>query len=273
MLRLVMTSNTWNSSGCNQVTRTLQGLHTHELYVEQCKLVKQAKAALAELDGATSKGERTSKKSSKKVKEAAAISDASEPNLCAIYQQDLEKAREAPDNTKAKEESAAMEMFLFHANLLSVDAKYAWNKVIKEQMVSDPYTDLQGISRKRPWGLLHESFDDCVMFHLLTMFPNNVAEQERYYLTNMLKKPQRISMHQFVQRVELLNAYIAQLPWWLYSPSEKPGMTPANVPSTKADLASHVLQMCLLLWQDQFNLHKKSMTSIDMHLLLCLLRL
>ncbi len=41
-------------------------------------------------------------------------------------------------------------------------------------------------------------------------------------------------------------------------------MTLANVPFTKADLASHVLWMCLLMWQYQFNLHKKGTMSVDM---------
>jgi hypothetical protein len=38
------------------------------------------------------------------------------------------------------------------------------------------------------------------MSHLLTVFPNNAAEQERYYITNVLKKPQCVSIRQFVQR-------------------------------------------------------------------------
>jgi hypothetical protein len=50
----------------------------HEDYMEQHDLVKQAKAALAELDGTTSEGTGASKKSSKKHKEAAAIADVSE---------------------------------------------------------------------------------------------------------------------------------------------------------------------------------------------------
>ncbi len=103
-------------------------------------------------------------------------------------------------------------MFQFHMNLLYVDSKCVWNKIIQEKTQSDLYTDLQGVSRKRPRGLSHKSFDDCMMFYLLTMFPNNAAEQERYYLTNVLNKPQRISMHQSVQHVEQLNSYIAQLP-------------------------------------------------------------
>ncbi len=103
-------------------------------------------------------------------------------------------------------------MFQFYANLLSSDAKYAWNKIVWEQTEADPFKDLQGMSRKGPRGLLHVSFDKCIIFHLLAVFPNNAAEQEQCYLSNMLKKPQRIGICQFVQRVEQLNAYVAQLP-------------------------------------------------------------
>jgi hypothetical protein len=155
-------------------------------------------------------------------------------------------------------------MFQFYANLLSANAKFAWNKIVKEQMEADPFKDLQGMSRKGLRGLLRESFNNCVMFHLLTVFLNNAAEQEKYYLSNMLKKPQRVGVRQFVQRIEQLNAYVAQLPCCYYSPSYNSGMTPVNVPFTEADLASHVLRVCPHLWQDQYNLHKKGMTPVDM---------
>jgi hypothetical protein len=162
--------------------------------VEQHNLVKQAKTALAELDRITSKGAGASKKSSQKhKKEATATAEAPEPYLPAMYQLDLKKAREAAENARGKAESAAQDMFHFYANSLSIDVEYAWNKIVQERTQSNPYTDLQGISRKRPRELSRKAFDDCVMFHLLTMFPNNMAEQERYYLTNMLKKLQHIS--------------------------------------------------------------------------------
>ncbi len=115
------------------------------LYVEQRKLVMQAKATLAELDNATSKGERTSKKISKKTKEGMALADASDAKLHTIYQKDLEKAKEASETAKGKEDSAAKKMFQFYANLLSADAQYAWNKIVKEQTEADPYKDLQGM--------------------------------------------------------------------------------------------------------------------------------
>ncbi len=170
------------------------------------------------------------------------------------------------ETAKNKRKTAATEMFQFYVSLLSLDAKYPWNKIVQEQMEANPFKDLQGMSRKGPRGLLHESFNKCVMFHLLTVFPNNAAEQEKYYLSNMLKKPQRVGiLCQFIQRIEQLNAYAAQLPCWYYSTSYVASMTPSNVPFTEADLASHVLRMCPHQWQDQYNLQEKGMTLMDMH--------
>ncbi len=136
------------------------------------------------------------------------------------------------NSCKRDQEAAATKMFQFYANSLSSDAKDAWNKIVWEQTEADPYKDLKGMWKKGPRGLLRESFNDCVMFHLLAVFPNNTAEQEKYYLSNVLKKPQQVGIRQFVQRVEQINAYIAQLPCWCYSPSYVAGMTPPNVPFT-----------------------------------------
>jgi hypothetical protein len=117
-------------------------------------------------------------------------------------------------------------MFQLYMNLLSIDASYAWNKIVHKQTASDPYMDLQGCSKKEPRGFLHKPFDDCVMFPPFTMFPNNMAEQEWYYIMNMLKKPQCFIVHQFVQRVEQLNSYIMQLPCWFYSSTASPVQFP-----------------------------------------------
>jgi hypothetical protein len=114
----------------------------------------------------------------------------------------------------------------------------------------------------------HKSFDDCMLFHLLTVFPINTAEQEKYYITNVLKKPQRINKRQFVCQVEQLNAYIALMPCFYYSPNSNAGTKPENVPFMEAELGSHVLHMCPILWQDQCNLNKKGMTPMDIRLLL-----
>ena len=81
-------------------------------------------------------------------------------------------------------DKAAKDMFQLYANLLSVLARYAWNKIVHKQTEADPYMNLQGLTRKGPRGISRKSFEDCVMFHLLTVFPHNVAEQERYFIMN-----------------------------------------------------------------------------------------
>jgi hypothetical protein len=56
-----------------------------------------------------------------------------------------------------------------------------------------------------------ESFQDCITFHLLDMFPGDAAKQQRYYISNMLKKPQQVSVRYFFQQVEQLNGYLSYL--------------------------------------------------------------
>ncbi len=88
----------------------------------------------------------------------------------------------------------------------------------------------------------------------------------------MLKKPQRISIRQFVQLVEQLNSYISQLPCWYSSPSMKVNTILMNVHFAEAVLLSHILQMCPYAWQDQYNFHEKGSTHVDMRSLLLSLK-
>jgi hypothetical protein len=89
-----------------------------------------------------------------------------------------------------------------------------------------------------------------------------------YFIINVLKKPQRVNVHQFVWCVEQLNTYIAQILCFYNSPSFNATTKPENVPFTGAELGSHVLRMYLIQWQDQYNLNEKGMTPVDLRLLL-----
>jgi hypothetical protein len=111
-------------------------------YVEQREAVKQAKAALALLTAPTSKGEKDSKKASRKncsekekasqkTKESAALAETTAPEQRAEYQADYNKAKSAAETAKNKRKAAATEMFQFYVNLLSLDAKNLWNKINK----------------------------------------------------------------------------------------------------------------------------------------------
>jgi hypothetical protein len=105
------------------------------------------------------------------------------------FQVDLEKAKQGQKIAKGAMIAAASMMFTFYSNLLSPESKYTWNKIISEQTESDPYVNLQGVSLEGPRGMSCELFNNCIMFYLLTAFPINVAEQEKYYVTNVLKNP------------------------------------------------------------------------------------
>jgi hypothetical protein len=141
---------------------------------------------------------KKAKEAKGKAKEAKGTAKVPDNPMKATFQGDLKKANKAAKNAKGAMTAAASQMFVFYANLLFVKGKYVWNKIIKEQMEGNPYVDLQGISQSGPRGMSCKSFDDCMLFHLLTLFHINAAEQEKYYITNVLKKPQRINVRQFV---------------------------------------------------------------------------
>ncbi len=76
------------------------------------------------------------------------MADAPAPELCAQYQSNYDKAKSAAETAKKSRGAAGTKMFQFYANLLSADAKYAWNKIVKEQMEMNLFKDLQDLSRK-----------------------------------------------------------------------------------------------------------------------------
>jgi hypothetical protein len=269
-------------------------------YKEASKAIASARAGLSLLEESKKKANKAKKKIKEKTKEGknvtpktpakapepkapakapepkaaaqeAKVAPAADDQMKASLLSDLEKAKQAQRIAKGAKTVAASKMFAFYSNLLSPESKYAWNKIVSEQTESNPYVNLQGDSLQGPRGMLHQSFHDCVMFHILTAFPINAAEQEKYYITNVLKKPQRVNVRQFVSQVEQLNAYIAQMPCFYYSPHGNASTKPKNVPFPEAELGAHVLRMCPLPWQDQYNLNKKGMTPLDMRMLLTLL--
>jgi hypothetical protein len=89
------------------------------------------------------------------------VNDQVAPVLQAEIKDELSSAQEAAAEAKGKADQAANDMFQLYANLLSVDAKFARNKIVHEQTTTDTYTDLQGCTKKGPRGLLRKSFGNC----------------------------------------------------------------------------------------------------------------
>jgi hypothetical protein len=127
-------------------------------------------------------------------KEAKGATKVTKDTMKAGFQADLEKAKKAVEDAKGAMTAAANEMFAFYLNLLSPKCKYLWNKIVSKQTEGDLFVNLQGVSLEGPRGISCKLFSNCVMFCLLTVFPINGAEQEKYYITNVLKKPQRINV-------------------------------------------------------------------------------
>ncbi len=258
---------------------------TEKVHKEARKAVESVRAGLALLNGTRTKSKRFCKKKAREAtekalakaqdfeSEAREAKEASEVNnnsMKAGFLDDLEKAEQAQSTAKGAMTAATSKMFLFYSNLFSPESKYLWNKIVSEQTECDPYVNLQGDSLEGPRGMSRKLFNNCMMFHFLTAFPINAAEQEKYYISNVLKKPQRINVHQFVWCVEQLNAYIAQMLCFYYSPNANASTKPESVPFTEAELGAHVLRMCPLPFQDQYSMIKKGMMLIDMRLLLTL---
>ncbi len=133
------------------------------------KLKKLAKAKEAKKE-ALAKAQETKPET----KEAVEASTANEDLMKAGFQVDLEKAMQAQETAQGTMTAATTLMFAFYLNLLSPESKYAWNKIIVEQMEGNPYVNLQGVSLEGPRGMSCKSFNDCVMFHPLTAFSQSM---------------------------------------------------------------------------------------------------
>ena len=93
-----------------------------------------------------------------------------------------------------------------------------------------------------------------VLILKLTVFSADVAERQRYYIQQGIRKPQWATVHQFVSRVEVLNGYLKHLPTLKDSPKAVATTKKGNVPFEEADLVSIMLAALPLTWQNQYNL-------------------
>jgi hypothetical protein len=228
----------------------LDNKKAEKVHKEAKKAVESARAGLSLLNSTRTKSKLFCNKKAREATEKALAkaqdsksesleskeaSKANDNSIKAGFLDDLEKVKQTQSTAKGAMTAASSKMFMFYLNLLSPESNYSWNKIICKQMESGPYLNLQGDALEGPRGMYCKSFKDCVMFHLLTVFPINTAEQEKYYISNVLKKPQRINVRQFVRCVEQLNTYIAQMPCFYYSPNANASTKPKNVPFMDSD--------------------------------------
>jgi hypothetical protein len=95
---------------------------------------------------------------------------------------------------------------------------------------------------------------DCIKLHKLTVFPAGTAEKKWYYMQQMIKKPQRVMVHQFVLCMGVLNDYLAYQPTVFDSLMAIAGTKKMNVLFDEADLAGIVLNSVPSSWVNQYNM-------------------
>ena len=95
---------------------------------------------------------------------------------------------------------------------------------------------------------------DCIEFHKLTIIPVDAAEKQHYYMTQIVKKPQRAMVHQYMAHMGFLNDYLTFLPMVFNSSMAVEGTKKGNVPFDEADLARIVLNSVPDSWMNQYNM-------------------
>jgi hypothetical protein len=97
---------------------------------------------------------------------------------------------------------------MLYSNLLTEEARCPWTKIVEEQIGCIPWTDLYGVDHPKKHTVLWEAFIECITFQLQTMICYDAAEVQRFYISNGLKNPYKVSIRDFVQRIQHLNGYL-----------------------------------------------------------------
>jgi hypothetical protein len=114
-------------------------------------------------------------------------------------------------------ESTIQAIFMQYATKLSETAHRPWTTIVGEQISCEPWTDVYGTEHPMKRPAFWTSFLECIQLHLQAVFGTDAVEQERFYISNGLKKPNRVPIQDFVQMIQHLNGYLGLLPCLFYS--------------------------------------------------------
>jgi hypothetical protein len=95
---------------------------------------------------------------------------------------------------------------------------------------------------------------DCIELHKLTIFPVHAAEKQCFYMMQMVKKLQRVTVRQYMTHMGILNNYLTFLPMVFNSSLAIEGTKKGNVPFNDTDLAGIFLNSVPVSWMNQHNM-------------------
>ncbi len=142
---------------------------------------------------------------------------------------------------------------LFHCFIVG-KVQTQWDRIVNEMHTKNPWVGINGKSNKGICVKSWISFMDCIKLHKLTVFPADAAEKQHYYMQQTIKKPQQVTLCQFVSCMGILNDYLAYLPTVFNSLMAVAGTKKMNVPFDEADLAGVVLNLVPSSWENQYNM-------------------
>jgi hypothetical protein len=140
-------------------------------------------------------------------------------------------------------------------NLLSSNAQSQWDRVCHEMHERDLWAAVNGQVTKGRRPRMWMSFLDCLELHKLMVFSANAAERQRFYIQQVVRKPQRATVRQHISQMGVLNDYVKHLPTLKESSKAVPTTKKGNIPFREADLAAIVLLSVPMSWQNQYNLN------------------
>ena len=158
----------------------------------------------------------------------------------------------------AKEECTAAMAIIFSttSNFFRGDGKTPWDKIVSEQTERDPWTNLRGVEQSGVRGKTLEAWKDCFILMLKTVFANNAAEQQKFYLTCLRYSP-KTRVRAFLQRFTTLAGYVSELPGIIHS-RDATDTTKAVAPYEDNELATVMLHSFPTKWKTQYDLGHKA---------------
>jgi hypothetical protein len=88
-------------------------------------------------------------------------------------------------------------------------ARTQWDRIVNEMHTKNPWIGVNDKSNKGIRVKSWISFMDCIELHKLTVFPTDAADN---YMQQTIKKPQQVTVCQFVSYMGNLNNHLAYLP-------------------------------------------------------------
>jgi hypothetical protein len=115
---------------------------------------------------------------------------------------DLNESLKAKKSFAVKQAQKAFELFCCFIN---GKVQMQWDRIVNKMHAKNPWVGVNGKSNKGICMKSWISFMDCIKLHKLTVFPADAAEKQRYYIQQMIKQPQRVTVRQFMSRMGVLN--------------------------------------------------------------------